>query len=71
MAWKVTWSNEATDDLDALAEYIASDSSFYAAAFAQEILDVAAHSTSLLKDAALFQSLAIRIFENSSSENSA
>ncbi len=37
MAWKVAWSNEATDDL---AEYIARDSSFYAAAFAQEILDV-------------------------------
>jgi plasmid stabilization system protein ParE len=34
------WSYEATEDLDALAEYIARDSSFYAAAFTQEILDV-------------------------------
>jgi plasmid stabilization system protein ParE len=32
MARKVTWSYEATEDLDALAEYIAKDSSFYAAA---------------------------------------
>lgn len=40
MARKVIWSYEATDDLDALAEYIARDSSFYAASFAQEILDV-------------------------------
>lgn len=34
------WSYEATEDLDALAEYIARDSSFYAAAFTHEILDV-------------------------------
>src|SRR3972149_4386177 len=39
MARKVIWSYEATDDLDALAEYIARDSSFYAAAFIQQILD--------------------------------
>ncbi|MBI5047595.1 MAG: type II toxin-antitoxin system RelE/ParE family toxin [Deltaproteobacteria bacterium] len=39
MARKVIWSYEATKDLDALAEYIARDSSFYAAAFTQEILD--------------------------------
>ncbi len=40
MARKVIWSYEATEDLDALAEYIARDSSFYAAAFTQQILDV-------------------------------
>ncbi len=40
MARKVMWSYEATEDLDALAEYIARDSSFYAAAFTHEILDV-------------------------------
>jgi plasmid stabilization system protein ParE len=39
MAGKVVWSREATTDLDALAEYIAKDSAFYAAAFTQEILD--------------------------------
>ncbi|MFZ3073164.1 MAG: type II toxin-antitoxin system RelE/ParE family toxin [Thermodesulfobacteriota bacterium] len=39
MARKVTWSYEAADDLDALGEYIAKDSSFYAAAFTGEILD--------------------------------
>ncbi len=37
---KVIWSYEATDDLDALAEYIARDSSFYAAAFIQQVLDI-------------------------------
>ncbi|MBI5874584.1 MAG: type II toxin-antitoxin system RelE/ParE family toxin [Deltaproteobacteria bacterium] len=40
MARKVIWSYEATDDLDALAEYIARDSSFYAASFTQQILDI-------------------------------
>lgn len=39
MARKVIWSYEATDDLDALAEYIARDSPFYAAAFTRQILD--------------------------------
>ena len=39
MARKIVWSNRATDDLDALAEYIARDSSFYAAAFTRQILD--------------------------------
>lgn len=34
------WSYEATTDLETLAEYIAKDSDFYAAAFVQEILDV-------------------------------
>jgi plasmid stabilization system protein ParE len=40
MARKVIWSYEAIDDLDALSEYIGKDSSFYAAAFTQQILDV-------------------------------
>ncbi len=40
MARKVVWSYEATTDLETLAEYIAKDSDFYAAAFVQEILDV-------------------------------
>ena len=40
MARKVVWSYEATDDLEAVAEYIARDSSFYAAAFVREALDV-------------------------------
>lgn len=43
MARKVVWSYEATDDLEAVAEYIARDSSFYAAAFVREVLD-ASHS---------------------------
>jgi toxin ParE1/3/4 len=38
MARKVIWSYEATADLEAIAEYIARDSEFYAAAFVQEIL---------------------------------
>ncbi|MBI5574292.1 MAG: type II toxin-antitoxin system RelE/ParE family toxin [Elusimicrobia bacterium] len=43
MARKVVWSYEATADLEALAEYIARDSTFYAASFVQEIID-ASHS---------------------------
>ena len=39
MVRKVVWSEEAVDDLEALAEYIARDSEYYAAAFVQEILD--------------------------------
>jgi toxin ParE1/3/4 len=39
MARKIIWSYGATDDLDAIAEYIARDSPFYAAAFTQQILD--------------------------------
>ena len=31
MARKVVWSYETTDDIEAVAEYIARDSSFYAA----------------------------------------
>ncbi len=38
MAHKIIWSYEATVDLEALAEYIARDSAFYAAAFVEEIL---------------------------------
>jgi len=38
MARKVVWSNEATNDLEDLARYIARDSAFYAAAFVEEIL---------------------------------
>ncbi len=38
MARQVIWSNEAVADLEALAEYIAKDSPYYAAAFAQELL---------------------------------
>lgn len=39
MARKVNWAYEATVDLEALAEYIARDSTFYASAFVQEIRD--------------------------------
>lgn len=39
MARKIIWSFEAVSDLDALAEYIAKDSPFYAAAFIQEALE--------------------------------
>lgn len=39
MARKVNWAYEATTDLEALAEYIARDSAFYASAFVQEIRD--------------------------------
>ncbi len=39
MARKVTWSYEANEDLKAIADYIARDSAFYAAAFVREIFD--------------------------------
>ncbi len=39
MARKVNWAYEATTDLEALAEYIARNSAFYASAFVQEIRD--------------------------------
>jgi len=39
MARRVVWSYEATADLQALAEYIAKDSPYYAAAFIREIRD--------------------------------
>lgn len=39
MARKVVWSHEATEDLATIAEYIARDSSFYAASFVQEIIE--------------------------------
>jgi toxin ParE1/3/4 len=39
MARKVIWSYEAAADLESLAEYIARDSSFYAASFVRDIVD--------------------------------
>lgn len=39
MARKVSWTHEAVTDLEALAGYIARDSSFYALVFVQEIRD--------------------------------
>ena len=39
MVRKIIWSFEATNDLKAIADYIAKDSPFYAAAFVQEIRD--------------------------------
>jgi len=37
---EVTWSPEATEDLELIAEYIARDSEFYARAVVAEILSV-------------------------------
>ena len=39
MARKVAWSESAWDDLEETLDYISKDSPFYAAAFAQEVLD--------------------------------
>jgi plasmid stabilization system protein ParE len=38
---EVSWSPEATDDLESIAEYIARDSEFYARAVVSEVLKVA------------------------------
>lgn len=40
MDLEVEWSPEATEDLEAIAEYIARDSEFYARAVVTEILSV-------------------------------
>ncbi len=40
MGLKVTWSPEATEDLELIAEYIARDSEFYARSVVTEILSV-------------------------------
>ncbi len=40
MDYKVEWSPEATEDLQAIAEYIERDSEFYARAVVTKILDV-------------------------------
>ena len=42
MARKVEWTDPALDDLAGIAEYIARDSEYYAAAFVQEIKEAAA-----------------------------
>ncbi len=39
MARKIIWSFEATDDLKAIADFIARDSAFYATAFVLESRD--------------------------------
>ncbi|MBF0106887.1 MAG: type II toxin-antitoxin system RelE/ParE family toxin [Deltaproteobacteria bacterium] len=39
MAWRVTWTTSALEDLDEIAHYIARDSHFYAASFVREIRD--------------------------------
>ncbi len=49
MVRKVVWSEEAVGDLEALAEYIARDSAYYAAAFVQEILDAGSSLSELSK----------------------
>ncbi|HEC67670.1 MAG TPA: type II toxin-antitoxin system RelE/ParE family toxin [Candidatus Desulfofervidus auxilii] len=41
MGFKVIWSPEAVEDLEAIAEYIERDSEFYAKAVVSKILDVA------------------------------
>lgn len=41
MDLEVSWSPEATDDLESIAEYIARDSEFYARAVVSEVLKVA------------------------------
>jgi plasmid stabilization system protein ParE len=41
MARQVRWSHEAATDLESIAEYISRDSTYYAAAFVEEVLSVA------------------------------
>jgi len=41
MGFKVIWSPEAVEDLEAIAEYIERDSEFYAKAVVSKMLDVA------------------------------
>lgn len=39
MGYKVTWSPEAVEDLESIAEYIARDSSFYAQSVVSKVLE--------------------------------
>ena len=39
MAWKVNWSQEASNDLDRIAEYIKRDSEVYAKSVVRRILE--------------------------------
>ena len=41
MDYKITWSPEATEDLETIADYIAKDSEFYARAVITKALDAA------------------------------
>ena len=40
MEYRVTWSPEAVEDLESIAEYIGRDSSFYAQSVVSQILEV-------------------------------
>ena len=41
MDFKIVWSPEAIEDIEAIAEYIKRDSEFYAAAVVSKILEMA------------------------------
>ena len=41
MAYRVVWSPRAVEDLEAIAQYIAMDSSAYAAAVVERVLNIA------------------------------
>lgn len=41
MAWEIRWSPPAVEDLEQIADYIALDSTYYAAAFVREVRDAA------------------------------
>ncbi len=49
MAWKVRWTKPALEDLEQIADYIALDSAYYAAAFVRQMRD-AARSLRQLQD---------------------
>lgn len=41
MAWEVTWTTPALDDLDEISTFIERDSSYYAAALVNEVFEAA------------------------------
>ncbi|MFN6479910.1 type II toxin-antitoxin system RelE/ParE family toxin [Nostoc sp. DedQUE07] len=43
MAYQVVWSSKALEDVEAIATYISRDSTAYAAAVVQSIIDVTRH----------------------------
>ena len=65
MDFEVKWSPEATEDLEAIAEYIARDSEYYARAVVTEILSVS-RSTGELPLAASSQRSVMSIFKSDS-----
>ena len=66
MAYRVEWSQRAIEDLEAIAQYIALDSTEYAHAVVKTILDTTRNFSGSLLPAGLFPSSTMKAFANGS-----